>query len=221
MSSRRRTIAVAVIAALLVWGAGLAAALHLFRLLDVREPGRGGRPQARAASPGDPSAAIATDGTTPAEAAALARLAGRGLAAATNEDGEPSPERDDLEALYGEYHPYFVRGDLNGDGRLDFAQAFVRKRDGGTRFDVAVFFGREDGTFSEPVFVVRGVPLAPGDISVDRSILVVTTDLATDETRRYRWDARSGKFADVDLEADQPVDDAPDPTPDQRPRARV
>lgn len=220
----RRTVALGIAVALALWGAALFAAFRLGRVLvepSAASPAgaRPGRPD-----PGAPRASTLSEGgRTPAETAAVARASRTGLVPATDDDAEPTPERDELADLYGDYHPYFVRGDLDGDGRLDFVQAFVKKRDGGVFFDVAVFFGREDGTFSEPVFALRAVPIASGDLSLDRTVLVVTPDLAADETQRYRWEPSEGRFVDVDAESKSgpPVDDAPEPTPDQRPRARV
>src|SRR5262249_42749772 len=48
------------------------------------------------------------------------------LRIATDEDRRGSRSGDgDVHGLYGIYHPYFVRGDLNDDGILDFVLAFV------------------------------------------------------------------------------------------------
>jgi hypothetical protein len=128
-----------------------------------------------------------------------------------------------MESVYAGYHPFFVRGDLDGDGLLDFVQAFLRVRNGGPWFDVAVFFGLPGGGFSEPVWVERGISLADGDVSVERSLVVVTPDLAREETRRWRWEPGERRFEDADAtpsaEPDDP--DAPDETPDERPRVRV
>jgi len=145
-------------------------------------------------------------GRTPAEEEAVLGAAGTGLRPATEEDAAESEGRDELYALYGDYSPYFVRGDFDGDGRLDFAQAFVRRDGPEPLFDVAVFFGAAGGTFARPVWVERGLSLAGGDLSADRSVLVVTDDIEEDVSRRWRWDTASGRFVDVDAGSG----DAPD-----------
>jgi len=93
--------------------------------------------------------------------------------------------------LYGVYHPYFVRGDDNDDGILDFVLAFVRRdSDRDTPwFSIVVFAGRPDGTFAAGAFLEREISLADGDLAVDRDAIVVTPDVAEDAARRYRWDA--------------------------------
>ncbi len=93
--------------------------------------------------------------------------------------------------LYGVYHPYFVRGDDNDDGILDFVLAFVRRdSDRDTPwFSVVVFAGKPDGTFAPGAFLERDISLADGDLDVDRDAIVVTPDVAEDAARRYRWDA--------------------------------
>lgn len=149
-----------------------------------------------AAPPGAP-APVAESGRTPLEEEAVAAAAAQGLRPATDEDAVESEGRADLLWLYGGYRPYFVRGDLNLDGRLDFAQAFVRRDGPEPLFDVAVFFGA-DGGFSAPVWVDRGVPLSTGDLSLDRSVLVVTEDVDHDLSRRWRWDPAASRFVDVD-----------------------
>jgi hypothetical protein len=149
------------------------------------------------AAPPDAPASAAESGRTPLEDAAVATVAAQGLRPAADEDAVESEGRAGLLRLYGEYRPYFVRGDLNFDGRLDFAQAFVRRDGPEPLFDVAVFFGA-DGGFSAPVWVDRGVPLSTGDLSLDRSILVVTEDVDHDLSRRWRWDPAASRFVDVD-----------------------
>lgn len=100
-------------------------------------------------------------------------------------------EEDDLRKLYGVYHPYFLRGDVNDDGVLDFVLAFIRRdsdRDS-PWFSVVVFTGRERSGFASGTFLERDVSLADGDLSVDRDSIVITPDLdEEDSTRRYRWD---------------------------------
>jgi len=141
------------------------------------------------------------------------------LRVATDDDSTPSPERDDLGGLYAVYRPFFVRGDLNGDGRLDFAQAFVEKASG-SWFHVAVFFGRAGGGFEKPVWVERAMSLGAGDISIERTLLTVVPDLALDEARRWRWDAGEGRFVDADADVPPRVDADEFPA-DEKPRARI
>ncbi len=149
-----------------------------------------------------------------------------GLLVRAAEDGDSaeSDEHRDLEEIYGGYHPFFVRGDLDGDGRLDFAQAFVEKGSGGPWFHVAVFFGAGDGTFQRPMWVERAISLGAGDLTIERSLLVITPDLGLDPTRRWRWEPGEKHFVDADdaSRRNGPADeDVPDETPDQKPRARV
>ena len=57
-------------------------------------------------------------------------------------------------------------------------------------------------------------------MAVDRDLVIVTPDLASDESYRYRLEPDLKKFVDVD--AGSPgADDAPDESPDRRLRARV
>ncbi len=184
----------------------------LDRLTSPEWRGRAGG--AHGASP------VSASGWSPAEREAIERATPKGSRPAGADDAEPSQERDDLVALYGAYTPYFVRGDLNGDGRLDFVQAYVRQRDGQPVFDVAVFLGGEGG-YAPPIFVERGIELAAGDLAIDRTILIVTPDLATDESYRLRFDPETRKFIDVDATNSDPTDDSPEPAPDRRPRTRV
>lgn len=149
-----------------------------------------------------------------------------GLIVKAAEDGDAaeSDEHRDLEEVYGSYYPFFVRGDLDGDGRLDFAQAFVEKGSGGPWFHVAVFFGAGDGTFQRPIWVERAISLGAGDLTIERSLLIITPDLGLDPTRRWRWELAEKRFVDADdvsRRNDPAEDDTPDETPDQRPRARV
>jgi hypothetical protein len=159
-------------------------------------------------------------GRTVAETQAVLRAAIDGLRPAEDKDGEDTEARRELVDLYSEYHPFFARGDLDGDGYLDFAQAYLEPRkDGVLVFDVAVFFGRPDGTFSEPVIVQRGVDLAAGDLSIERSVLTLTPDLAVDESQRLRCEPLDRHFYDADAGVSD--DDSPDEGPDERPRART
>lgn len=157
------------------------------------------------------------------EALAAFEKEGLLLRAAADRDAMESDEHRDFEDVYGSYHPFFARGDLDGDGRLDFAQAFVEKGSSGPWFHVAVFFGTGDGTFQKPLWVERAISLAAGDLSIERTLLVVTPDLGLDPARRWRWDAGDKKFVDADsVSRRDPADeDAPEETPDQKPRTRV
>ena len=156
------------------------------------------RPAAPAAPPaGAGGAAASPSGRTPAEEQAVATEAGDALRAATDDDATDSEVRGELRTLYGDYHPYFVRGDFDGDGRLDFAQAFVRRDGPEPLFDVAVFLGTPDG-FRPAAWVDRGLSLATGDLSVDRTVLVVTEDVEQDVSRRFRWEPSVQRFVDVD-----------------------
>ena len=111
------------------------------------------------------------------------------LRVATDADHRRSDD-DGIDGLYGVYHPYFVRGDANDDGILDFVVGFVRRdSDRDTPwFSVVVFAGKPDGGFDAGAFLEREISLADGDLSVDRDAIVVTPDVSEDLTRRYRWD---------------------------------
>ena len=176
-------------AALLAGFALFGAALFVFA--------RGGAPEDDAAARASAPRPDSGSGRTPDEQAAVDVVAAQGLRPATDEDAEESEGRDDLRSLYGDYRPYFVRGDLDGDGRIDFAQAFVRREAPEPLFDVAVFFGSASG-FAPPVWVERGVDLSTGDLSLDRSVLVVTDDVDQDASRRFRWDPSTRRFIDLD-----------------------
>ena len=202
-----------------------AAAIAAAALLQTK---RAARP-ARAVPPAADARGLDASGRTKAERLAVEvaleayRKEGLLLRAAEDGDAAESDERRDLEDVYGGYHPFFVRGDLDGDGRLDFAQAFVEKRSSGLWFHVAVFFGTGDGTFQKPLWVERAISLSAGDLTIERSLLIVTPDLGLDPTRRWRWEAGEKRFVDADevSRRDPADDDAPDETPDPKPRARV
>ena len=110
------------------------------------------------------------------------------------------------------YHPYFVRGDINDDGVLDFVLAFVRRDSGRDTpwFSVVVFTGKERPgraqEFSEGAFIERDVSLARGDVSIDRDAVLITPDLSDEAVRRYRWDPlrRSHVFVRDDEEEAPP-----------------
>ena len=114
---------------------------------------------------------------------------------------------EEIRELYGVYHPYFLRGDVNDDGILDFVLAFVRRdsaRDS-PWFSIAVFTGTASERFASGTFLERDVSLADGDLSIDRDSIMITPDLEEEEsTRRYRWDPiqRSHVFVRDDPEED-------------------
>jgi hypothetical protein len=155
-------------------------------------------------------------GMTPGEAGAVNRFlsAHAELRLARDEDSRPSDDADDIARLYGVYHPYFVRGDLDDDGRLDFVVAFVSRTSPPSTlwFSVAVFRGTEGGGFDEPFLIEREISLQDGDLSVDRDCLVVTPDLAEDAARRYRWNVSRRQFEFVG---------EGDAAPDAKPASRV
>src|SRR5262249_58425463 len=105
------------------------------------------------------------------------------LRVATDADHRRS-EDDGIDGLYGVYHPYFVRGDANDDGILDFVVAFVRRdSDRDTPwFSVVVFAGKPDGGFDAGAFLEREISLADGDLSVDPDAIVVTPHVSHDLT---------------------------------------
>ena len=158
-----------------------------------------------------PAATVEADpyGLKSAEKRAVAEFlkAHADLRMATDSDAR-SPDAG-LMRLYGAYHPYFVRGDVNDDGLLDFVLAFVQRDSpaGSPWFSVVVFSGREGGGFDAGIFLERGVSLANGDLSVDRDSIVITPDTSDDPNRRYRWDALHRQFgfvSDEDVPADTP-----------------
>jgi hypothetical protein len=188
------------------------------------------RPARAAPAPPPDARGLDASGRTKAEqlaveeALAAFKKEGLFLRAAEDSDATDSDEHSDLDDVYGTYHPFFVRGDLDGDGRLDFAQAFVEKGSGGPWFHVAVFFGTAGGGFEKPVWAERAISLAAGDLTVERSLLIVTPDLALDPARRWRWEAGEKRFVDADEVSSRknPADDdEPEEPPDQKPRARV
>ncbi|HWC65516.1 MAG TPA: hypothetical protein VG777_05500 [Thermoanaerobaculia bacterium] len=130
---------------------------------------------------------------------------------ASDTDARPSDDADDMAPLYGVYHPYFVRGDLDDDGRLDFVAAFV---DGGKPaaspwFTVVAFLADGRGGF-RPQAIESEISLERGDLSVDRDAVVVTTDLAEDDTtRRYRWNTGRKRFEFVSGDDDSSPGRAP------------
>jgi hypothetical protein len=205
--------------------AGATAAAALFLMKPAPKPAK-----ALAKAPNAEARGLDASGRTKAERLAVEQALetfkkdGLLVRAADDADAAESDERRDLEEVYGGYHPFFVRGDLDGDGRLDFAQAFVEKGSGGPWFHVAVFFGAGDGTFQRPLWVERAISLGAGDLTIERSLLIITPDLGLDPTRRWRWEPAEKRFVDADHVSrrnDPADDDVPDETPGQKPRARV
>lgn len=117
-----------------------------------------------------------------------------------------------LMRLYGVYHPFFLRGDVNDDGLMDFVTAFVRRDSSADTpwFSVVVFSGRAAGGFDAGTLLERDISLANGDLSIDRDSIIVTPDTSDDPNRRYRWDAVRKQFAFVT------DDDEPPETPGVR-----
>ncbi|HET9793125.1 MAG TPA: hypothetical protein VFS34_01590 [Thermoanaerobaculia bacterium] len=135
---------------------------------------------------------------------------------ASDSDARPSDDADDMTPLYGVYHPYFVRGDLDDDGVQDFVTAFVDrgKPAAAPWFTVVVFPGDGRGGFRPPEVIESEISLQRGDLSVDRDAIVITPDLAEDDTtRRYRWDSRKRRFEYVTGDSSS--------TPDQAPSTRI
>jgi hypothetical protein len=129
---------------------------------------------------------------------------------AADSDLRLSADAEDISRLYGTYHPYFVRGDLNDDGLLDFVAAFVENgRSTSTPvFTIAAFFGTPGGGFSDPTLLEQNVALESGDLTIDRDSIVITPDLSQETGRRYRWNPRKKEFEYVSDSAD-PSDPAP------------
>lgn len=133
------------------------------------------------------------------------------LRVASDADHRRSEDGDDVEVLYGVYHPYFLRGDVNDDGVLDFVLGFVRldsDRDS-PWFSIVVFPGRADGGFSGGVILERDISLADGDLSIDRDSIVVTPDVSEDAARRYRWDPLKHRHVFVRDLPEEPVGPPP------------
>jgi hypothetical protein len=182
-----------------------AAGLSFASLVAIALCGAGcGKPAARAAAAPAMTPTAAAPRTPPAraEAAGYKLRDGEGpavdaflrahpdLRPATDADRRPAEDGEDVEDLYGVYHPYFVRGDANDDGILDFVLAFVRRDSDPDSpwFSIVLFLGKPDGRFAPGRFIERDVSLADGDCSIDRDSIVVTPDVAEDSMRRYRWD---------------------------------
>ena len=153
---------------------------------------------------------------TPGEKAAVDDFLRRhaDLRIATDSDRRGSRSGDgDVRGLYGIYHPYFVRGDLNDDGILDFVLAFVHRGSGRATswFSVVVFTGRgRDSRYNPGTFLERNVSLARGDLSIDRDAILITPDLSDESVRRYRWDPVHRSY--IFVRDDEEEDEAPAPT---------
>jgi hypothetical protein len=155
---------------------------------------------------------------TPGEKTAVEEFLRRhsDLRLATDTDRrEARGAEEDVRRLYGVYHPYFVRGDVNDDGILDFVAAFVRRDSSRDTpwFSVVVFTGRGEpgsSSFRTGAFIERDVSLAQGDLSIDRDAVLITPDLADDTVRRYRWDPLRRSYVFVRDDADE--DDTPLPS---------
>jgi len=133
-------------------------------------------------------------------------------------DADRQNSRDgQVRRLYGVYHPYFVRGDLNDDGVLDFVLAFVRtdrSRDL-PWFSVVVFTGRGGAAapaFAAGAFIEKDISLARGDLSIDRDAVLITPDLEDESVRRYRWDPARRSYVFVGDEDEDQDDDTPLPS---------
>ena len=138
------------------------------------------------------------------------------LRLAKDSDREETRDADgDMRRLYGVYHPYFVRGDVNDDGILDFVLAFVRRDSSRDTpwFSVVVFTGKNDKGepgFAAGSFLERDVSLARGDLSVDRDAVLITPDLSDEAVRRYRWDPMRRSYIFVRDDSEDP--DTPIPS---------
>jgi hypothetical protein len=169
-------------------------------------------PKASPAPEIDTEAADLPADLTVAERRAVAQFLSRhaDLRPAADGDAHETDEAKDVARLYGVYHPFFVRGDLNDDGIIDFAIAFVSRRKiaPASWFSVVVFFGDRRGGFVEPRFVEREISLADGDLSIDRDSLLITPDVAQDDLRRYRWNPSKRELEFVSGD-DNPADRPP------------
>jgi hypothetical protein len=199
---------------LAVFFAALAALSGCRRGPDVRIVREG---ESRPPAPGSAAPIPKEAALTPPEARAVRAFLAQhsGWQLASDSDARPSDDADDMAPLYGVYHPYFVRGDLDDDGVLDFVAAFVDrgKPAAAAWFTVVAFAGDGHGGFRPPQVIESEISLERGDLSVDRDAIVITPDLAEDDTtRRYRWNARTKRFEYVSGD---------DSTPDRAPSTRV
>ena len=171
---------------------------------------------AAAATPVAPAALPERLGLRPAERRAVEDFLARHpeLRPPGEGDRRETSGESDMHHLYGIYNPYFVRGDLNDDGILDFVMAFVRRDSSPSTpwFTIVVFPGKEDRSgsvsFGPETFLERDITLAAGDLSIDRDAVVITPDLDDDTTRRYRWDPARRSY--VFVRDDEPDAESPD-----------
>ena len=58
------------------------------------------------------------------------------------------------------YHPYYVAGDFNGDGRRDFAVVLVHLGEKVGRYEIAIFNGTANpGKVNGPAYLLKGLDL--------------------------------------------------------------
>jgi hypothetical protein len=166
------------------------------------ETGRAAPPSGRSPAP----VAVDPYGLRPAEKAAVEAFLKAHADLRLSSDADARTADPALMRLYGVYHPFFLRGDVNDDGLMDFVTAFVlRDASSGTPwFSVVVFAGRAGGGFDAGTFLERDISLTNGDLSIDRDSIIVTPDTSDDPSRRYRWDALRKQFAFVNDDDEQP-----------------
>jgi hypothetical protein len=209
--SRRFAVALLVVLALPVGGCARRVSRDAARDRTPPPPG----PASATPAPAPAHAVDAGYDLRPAEQAAVDDFLRQHpeVRVATDADHRRS-EDDDTDGLYGVYHPYFIRGDDNDDGILDFVLGFVRRdSDRDTPwFSVVVFEGKPDGGFEPGGFLEREISLADGDLSLDRDAIVVTPDVSEDLTRRYRWDPTKRRHVFV---RDDASDDSTSPPASQ------
>jgi hypothetical protein len=178
------------------------------------EAGRATTPSGRSPAP------VAADsyGLRPAERAAVEAFLKAHTDLRLSSDADARAAEPELIRLYGVYHPFFLRGDVNDDGLMDVVTAFIRRDSptGTPWFSVVVFAGRAGGGFDGGTFLERDISLANGDLSIDRDSIIVTPDTSDDPNRRYRWDAVRKQFA---LVSDD--DEAPETPPVTRTKSRA
>jgi hypothetical protein len=171
---------------------------------------RAAKPETAVVTPplGRSPAPVAADsyGLRPAERVAVETFVKAHAELRLSSDADARAADPALTRLYGVYHPFFLRGDVNDDGLMDFVTAFIRRDSPADTpsFSVVVFAGRAGGGFDAGTFLERDISLANGDLSIDRDSIIVTPDTSDDPNRRYRWDAVRKQFAFVSDDDDQP-----------------